>query len=79
MRAYWDQPEYVLFSHSTSASSSRLGPILTLLSHREQEAFILNLASHWFTIRRFGSKPNRWYNLNSFFPTPQCKLFPLGS
>lgn len=40
------------------------------LTHREQSGFILNLASHWFTLRRFGYS-TRWYNLNSFLPEPQ--------
>lgn len=28
-------------------------------------AFILNLHEHWFSLRRFGNSPDRWYNLNS--------------
>ncbi|BEJ13536.1 hypothetical protein CspHIS471_0307100 [Cutaneotrichosporon sp. HIS471] len=36
----------------------------------EQAAFILNLDSHWFAIRRFGSY-TRWYNLNSFLERPE--------
>ncbi|OWZ76521.1 ataxin-3 [Cryptococcus neoformans Tu401-1] len=40
----------------------------------DQAAFILNLASHWFALRRFAPNPphaaasKRWYNLNSFLP-----------
>ncbi|WVQ72513.1 hypothetical protein IAR50_002070 [Cryptococcus sp. DSM 104548] len=40
----------------------------------EQVGFILNLASHWFPLRRFAPSPphssatKRWYNLNSFLP-----------
>ncbi|KAJ3303485.1 Ataxin-3 [Kappamyces sp. JEL0829] len=30
-----------------------------------QNAFILNLAEHWFTLRKFGGSSDRWYNLNS--------------
>ncbi|CAH7681914.1 hypothetical protein PPACK8108_LOCUS14588, partial [Phakopsora pachyrhizi] len=30
-----------------------------------QEAFILNHNSHWFTFCRFGKKSDQWYNLNS--------------
>nr|XP_019010271.1 ataxin-3 [Kwoniella pini CBS 10737]OCF49052.1 ataxin-3 [Kwoniella pini CBS 10737] len=43
----------------------------------EQVAFILNLSSHWFPLRRFSTFPpdhtatKRWYNLNSFFPQPE--------
>ncbi|KAI8452378.1 Josephin-domain-containing protein [Phakopsora pachyrhizi] len=33
-----------------------------------QEAFILNHDSHWFTLRRFGKNSDRWYNLNSMLP-----------
>ncbi|ODN95187.1 ataxin-3 [Cryptococcus wingfieldii CBS 7118] len=43
--------------------------------HPEQQVgFILNLASHWFPLRRFAPNPphavaiKRWYNLNSFLP-----------
>jgi len=32
----------------------------------DQYAFVLNHASHWFTLRRFGPPPGYWYNLNSF-------------
>ncbi|WOO82288.1 Ataxin-3 [Vanrija pseudolonga] len=35
-----------------------------------QAAFILNLESHWFALRRFGDS-TRWYNLNSFLPAPE--------
>ncbi|KAJ3402299.1 Ataxin-3, partial [Chytridiales sp. JEL 0842] len=35
-----------------------------------QNAFILNLNEHWFTLRRFGGKRGRWYNLNSMKPKP---------
>ncbi|WVQ84709.1 hypothetical protein IAT38_006865 [Cryptococcus sp. DSM 104549] len=40
----------------------------------DQAAFILNLSSHWFALRRFAPTPphsaasKRWYNLNSFLP-----------
>ncbi|WWC94749.1 hypothetical protein V866_001597 [Kwoniella sp. B9012] len=43
----------------------------------EQVAFILNLSSHWFPLRRFSTYPphssatKRWYNLNSFLPQPE--------
>nr|XP_019044211.1 ataxin-3 [Kwoniella bestiolae CBS 10118]OCF23141.1 ataxin-3 [Kwoniella bestiolae CBS 10118] len=43
----------------------------------EQVAFILNLSSHWFPLRRFSTFPpsssaiKRWYNLNSFLPQPE--------
>ena len=55
-------------------------PARCWLTGREQAAFILNLASHWFTLRRFSpheepdyavsgsSLTKRWYNLNSFLP-----------
>ncbi|RXK36993.1 hypothetical protein M231_05757 [Tremella mesenterica] len=33
----------------------------------QQAGFILNLSSHWFSLRRF-STTKRWYNLNSFLP-----------
>lgn len=37
----------------------------------EQEAaFVLNLDSHWFTIRSFGTSSKFWYNLNSFLAEP---------
>eukprot|EP00842_Homolaphlyctis_polyrhiza_P000144 jgi/Hompol1/112/HPOL_002442-RA len=36
-----------------------------------QSAFICNLDQHWFTLRRFGASPKRWYNLNSVFPQPE--------
>ncbi len=36
----------------------------------EQRAFILNLAEHWFTIRKFGHSSQRWYNLNSIHKEP---------
>ncbi|CAK9783282.1 Josephin-domain-containing protein [Cutaneotrichosporon oleaginosum] len=36
----------------------------------EQAGFILNLNSHWFALRRFGSY-TRWYNLNSFLERPE--------
>ncbi|PWZ00340.1 Josephin-domain-containing protein [Testicularia cyperi] len=36
----------------------------------DQKAFILNLDSHWFTIRAFGSTNKFWYNLNSFLAEP---------
>lgn len=58
MRPFQDKPEWVLFG------------IAILTPTREQAGFILNLASHWFTLRRFGAR-TRWYNLNSFLPTPE--------
>lgn len=38
-----------------------------------QQAFVLNLNQHWFTLRRFGQPggTGHWYNLNSFFDTPE--------
>lgn len=36
----------------------------------QEKAFVLNLDSHWFTIRSFGSSSKFWYNLNSFLPEP---------
>ncbi|KAH6599561.1 hypothetical protein BASA50_002903 [Batrachochytrium salamandrivorans] len=36
-----------------------------------EQAFICNLDEHWFTLRRFGGSPNRWYNLNSLFKEPK--------
>ncbi|KAN0064506.1 hypothetical protein ACQY0O_002134 [Thecaphora frezii] len=36
----------------------------------KERAFVLNLDSHWFTIRSFGSSGQFWYNLNSFLPQP---------
>ncbi|KAJ3128511.1 Ataxin-3 [Nowakowskiella sp. JEL0407] len=30
-----------------------------------EQAYICNLNEHWFTLRRFGGSPRRWYNLNS--------------
>ncbi|BGP16674.1 hypothetical protein JCM10213v2_004676 [Rhodosporidiobolus nylandii] len=35
------------------------------------EAFLLNHQLHWFTIRRFGPSPDRFYNLDSCVPAPQ--------
>jgi ataxin-3 len=35
-----------------------------------QDAFILNLNEHWFTLRRFGKSRKRWYNLNSMKAHP---------
>ena len=32
--------------------------------HRNEVAYICNLAEHWFTLRKF-VVPWRWYNLNS--------------
>ncbi|TPX33315.1 hypothetical protein SmJEL517_g03711 [Synchytrium microbalum] len=37
----------------------------------EANAFICNLNEHWFTLRKFGISPKRWYNLNSIFSSPQ--------
>ncbi|KAI9362082.1 ataxin-3-like protein [Zopfochytrium polystomum] len=37
----------------------------------EQDAFILNLELHWFTLRRFGGSKQRWYNCDSMLPTPR--------
>ena len=36
-----------------------------------EAAFVLNLDSHWFTIRSFGTTSKFWYNLNSFLAEPQ--------
>jgi hypothetical protein len=36
-----------------------------------QDAFILNLEQHWFTLRRFGGSNDRWYNLNSMLASPE--------
>ncbi|KAG0264255.1 Ataxin-3 [Actinomortierella ambigua] len=33
-----------------------------------EQAFILNLHEHWFTLRRFGPSTKRWYDLNSMHP-----------
>lgn len=35
-----------------------------------EKAFVLNLDSHWFTIRSFGTTSKFWYNLNSFLAEP---------
>ena len=40
-------------------------------SPEEEVAFILNLAEHWFTLRKFGGSKDRWYNLNSVNSEPQ--------
>lgn len=40
-----------------------------------QLAFLLNLDSHWFGYRSFGTNSHFWFNLNSFLPSPQ----PVGS
>ncbi|WVO12515.1 hypothetical protein L204_100115 [Cryptococcus depauperatus] len=48
-----------------------------------QFAFILNLSSHWLTLRRFAPDPphsaaiKRWYNLNSFLPEGPEWISPL--
>ncbi|KAL2914364.1 hypothetical protein HK105_206136 [Polyrhizophydium stewartii] len=49
---------------SPLAAEARANP-----SH--QQAFICNLDQHWFTLRRFGASPERWYNLNSLLPEPK--------
>ncbi|KAI8816310.1 Ataxin-3 [Fimicolochytrium jonesii] len=36
----------------------------------QEQAFVCNLQEHWFTLRRFGNSPKRWYNLNSVFDGP---------
>jgi hypothetical protein len=38
-----------------------------------QQAFVLNLNQHWFTLRRFGQPggTGHWFNLNSFFESPE--------
>ena len=36
----------------------------------KERAFVLNLDSHWFTIRAFGASGNFWFNLNSFLSEP---------
>lgn len=40
-------------------------------SPEREAAFVLNLDSHWFTIRSFGTSSKFWYNLNSFLAEPQ--------
>ncbi|BGP48641.1 hypothetical protein JCM10450v2_004517 [Rhodotorula kratochvilovae] len=35
------------------------------------EGFLLNHQLHWFSIRRFGPSPERFYNLDSCIPQPQ--------
>ena len=37
----------------------------------DEVAFILNLAEHWFCLRRFGNSVDRWYNLNSVNAEPE--------
>lgn len=36
-----------------------------------QEAFVFNLSSHWFVIRRFGHSKHFFFDLNSFHPAPK--------
>lgn len=38
-----------------------------------QQAFVLNLNQHWFTMRRFGQPGGNghWFNLNSSFEYPE--------
>ncbi|KAI1319534.1 Ataxin-3 [Mortierella claussenii] len=36
-----------------------------------EAAFICNLNEHWYTLRRFGSSTQRWYDLNSIHPRPK--------
>ncbi|KAG0238208.1 Ataxin-3 [Actinomortierella wolfii] len=36
-----------------------------------EQAFILNLHEHWFTLRRFGPSTKRWYDLNSMHERPK--------
>ena len=36
----------------------------------EANAYIANLNQHWFTLRKFGNSPSRWYNLNSNQKSP---------
>ncbi|KAF8313131.1 Josephin-domain-containing protein [Clavulina sp. PMI_390] len=38
-----------------------------------QQAFVLNLEQHWFSIRRFGHPGGNghWFNLNSFYDAPE--------
>ncbi|GBG67737.1 hypothetical protein CBR_g865 [Chara braunii] len=43
------------------ASDARLDP-------QAEQAFICNLQSHWFTIRKVDGE---WYNFNSLFPAPE--------
>lgn len=38
-----------------------------------QQAFICNLKSHWFTIRRLGA---HWFNLNSLLKKGTCDHHP---
>ncbi|CAG8475622.1 8879_t:CDS:2 [Paraglomus brasilianum] len=40
--------------------------------HPENEmAYICNLHEHWFTLRKFGNSPLRWYNLDSVLKGPE--------
>lgn len=55
-----------------SISSWRSAEVRGRHSAPEREAaFVLNLDSHWFTIRSFGTTSQFWYNLNSFLAEPQ--------
>ncbi|SNX84876.1 related to ataxin-3 [Melanopsichium pennsylvanicum] len=55
-----------------SISSWRSAEMRTRHDAPEREAaFVLNLDSHWFTIRSFGTSSKFWYNLNSFLAEPQ--------
>nr|KAJ3422674.1 Ataxin-3 [Polyrhizophydium stewartii] len=45
--------------------------VITKALSVHQQAFICNLDQHWFTLRRFGASPERWYNLNSLLPEPK--------
>ncbi|KND02167.1 uncharacterized protein SPPG_02659 [Spizellomyces punctatus DAOM BR117] len=49
---------------SQQATAARTDPT-------NENAFICNLQEHWFTLRRFGGSPKRWYNLNSVFDGPE--------
>lgn len=54
----WDKPESVELTSLTRDPTDHL--ISPLAAHREEEAFILNLSSHWFCLRRFGRSSSRW-------------------
>jgi ataxin-3 len=49
--------------------SSRKEKGIHRIQNRNQQAYICNLANHWFTLRKF-SESYRWYNLDSMQPNP---------
>ncbi|KAG8999983.1 hypothetical protein FRB95_011489 [Tulasnella sp. JGI-2019a] len=69
MRPFQAQPEYV---RNTFPARSKALMVVTT-PHRLQPAFVLNLDSHWFTLRRFGpvSLDFHWFNLNSLSKKPE--------